>query len=168
MPVSFHIFRDFGLLVGFLGAFGILVNKRHILLSMICMERRFYGINFFLVALSVYLDDRLGEIFALFVLTLAAAESALALALLTAYFRVYGNILLREDLFWSMYRSTVNSRFSFPTVSFNSTTYSCKVCFSTSSKNTNNPIKLNSNTQIEFEHIVSRFPNTFFYAIHGE
>lgn len=99
MPVSFHLFRDFGLLVGFLGAFGILVNKRHILLSIICIERRFYGFNFFIVAVSVYLDDRLGELFALFILTLAAAESALALALLTAYFRVYGNILLREELF---------------------------------------------------------------------
>ncbi len=57
---------------------------------------RFYGLNFFLVAISVYLDDMLGEVFSLFVLTLAAAESALALALITAYFRVYGNILLQE------------------------------------------------------------------------
>jgi NADH-quinone oxidoreductase subunit K len=87
---------DLGLLVAFLGAFGIFVNKRHILLSVICIERRFYGLNFFLVAVSVYLDDMLGEVFSLFVLTLAAAESALALALITAYFRVYGNILLQE------------------------------------------------------------------------
>jgi len=93
---SFHTFMDLGLLVAFLGAFGIFVNKRHILLSVICIERRFYGLNFFLVAVSVYLDDMLGEVFSLFVLTLAAAESALALALITAYFRVYGNILLQE------------------------------------------------------------------------
>ena len=56
----------------------------------------FYGLNFFLVAISVYLDDMIGEVFSLFILTLAAAESALALALITAYFRVYGNILLQE------------------------------------------------------------------------
>ncbi len=99
----FHTFRDLGLIVAFLGAFGILVNKRHILLSVICIERRFYGVNFFLVALAVYLDDRLGELFALFVLTLAAAESALALALITAYFRVYGNILLRHELIFSVF-----------------------------------------------------------------
>jgi NADH-quinone oxidoreductase subunit K len=97
MTSSFHTYRDLGLLVAFLGAFGLLLNKRHILLSLLCIERRFYGLNFFLVALSVSLDDRLGELFALFVLTLAAAESALALGLLTAYFRVYGNILLKED-----------------------------------------------------------------------
>jgi NADH-quinone oxidoreductase subunit K len=97
MPSSLHTYRDLGLLVTSLGAFGLLVNKRHLLLSVICIERRFYGLNFFLVALSVYLDDRLGEVFALFVLTLAAAESALALALLRAYFKVYGNILLRDE-----------------------------------------------------------------------
>lgn len=95
---SFHTYRDLALLVTFLGAFGLLVNKRHILLSILCIERRFYGLNLFLVTLSLYLDDRLGEVFALFVLTLAAAESALALALLVAYFRVYGTILRREEL----------------------------------------------------------------------
>jgi len=93
---SFHSFIDLGLLVAFIGGFGIFVNKRHILLSVICIEIRFYGLNFFLVAVSVYLDDMLGEVFSLFILTLAAAESALALALITAYFRVYGNILLQE------------------------------------------------------------------------
>jgi NADH-quinone oxidoreductase subunit K len=96
MMTSFHTFMDLGLLVAFIGAFGIFYNKRHILLSVICIEMRFYGLNFFLVAISVYLDDMLGEVFSLFVLTLAAAESALALALITAYFRVYGNILLQE------------------------------------------------------------------------
>ena len=97
MP-SFHRYTDLSLIVAFLGAFGLLVNQRHLLLSVLCIERRFYGLNLFLVALAVLLDDRLGELFALFVLTLAAAESALALALLRAYFRVYGNILLREEL----------------------------------------------------------------------
>jgi len=93
----FHTFRDIGLLICFLGSFGILINKSQILLSVICIERRLYGVNFFLVILSVYLDDRLGELFALFVLTLAAAESALALALITEYFRVYGNIFFLNN-----------------------------------------------------------------------
>jgi len=93
---SLHTYIDLGLLVTFLGAFGLLFNTRHILLSVICIEIRFYGVNFLLVALSIYLDDRFGTLFALFVLALAAAESALALALLRAYFKVYGNILLRE------------------------------------------------------------------------
>jgi NADH-quinone oxidoreductase subunit K len=95
--VSFLSFSDIGLIIAFLGACGILVNKRNILISVISIELMFYGLNFYLIALSVYLDDILGEIFSLFVLTLAAAESALALALITAYFRVYQNILIREN-----------------------------------------------------------------------
>jgi len=88
---------DLGLIICFLGSFGILINNIQILLSVISIERRFYGINFFLVVLSIYLDDILGELFGLFVLTLAAAESALALSLITEYFRVYGNIFLNQD-----------------------------------------------------------------------
>ncbi len=97
MLFSFNSFRDLGLIVAFLGSFGILVNKRHILLSVICIERMFYGVNFFFVVISVHIDDIMGQVFAIFILTLAAAESALALALLTAYFRVFGNILLRQE-----------------------------------------------------------------------
>jgi NADH-quinone oxidoreductase subunit K len=93
----FHTFIDLGLIVAILGAFGIFINKRHILLSVICIEIRFYGLNFFLVALAIFIDDIIGELFALFVLTLAAAESALALALITVYFRIYGNIILYEE-----------------------------------------------------------------------
>ena len=63
---SFHIYTDLSLIVAFLGAFGLLVNQRHLLLSVLCIERRFYGLNLFLVALAVMLDDRLGELFALF------------------------------------------------------------------------------------------------------
>jgi len=93
----FNTFIDIGLIICFLGAFGIFINKRNILLSVICIEIIFYGLNFFLVAISMYLDDFFGEIFALFVLTLAAAESALALGLITLYFQTYGNVLLAEE-----------------------------------------------------------------------
>jgi len=93
----FNTFIDIGLIICFLGAFGIFINKRNILLSVICIERIFYGLNFFLVAISRYLDDFFGEIFALFVLTLAAAASALALGLITLYFQTYGNVLLAEE-----------------------------------------------------------------------
>ena len=93
----FHTFIDLGLIVAILGAFGIFINKSHILLSVICIEIRFYGLNFFIVALAIFIDDIIGELFALFVLTLAAAESALALALITVYFRIYGNIILYEE-----------------------------------------------------------------------
>jgi len=87
---------DIGLILAFLGAAGILTNRQHILLSLLSVELMFYGLNFFLVVLAAQVDDAQIEIFALFVLALAAAESALALALLLSYFRVYGNILIRN------------------------------------------------------------------------
>jgi NADH-quinone oxidoreductase subunit K len=92
-----HSFTDIGITIAFLGACGILVNKRNILISVISIELMLFGLNFYLLTLSIYVDDILGEVFALFVLTLAAGESALALALITAYFRVYENILIREE-----------------------------------------------------------------------
>jgi len=98
MLLYIHIFIDLGLILSFIAAFGIYINKCHILLSVICIEIRFYGLNLFLVIIALYLDDIRGEVFALFILTLAAAESALALALITVYFRVYGNIILVDEL----------------------------------------------------------------------
>lgn len=89
-------FSDMGLILAFLGASGIMVNQRNLLISVIAIELMFYGFNLYLIALSVYLDDLMGEMLALFVLTLAAAESALALALLSAYFRAYKDILIWE------------------------------------------------------------------------
>ena len=86
-----------GLFIIFLGACGVLVNKRNILISVISIELMFYGLNFYLITLSIFLDDILGEVLSLMVLTLAAAESALALALIMAYFRIYENILISEN-----------------------------------------------------------------------
>ena len=53
----------------------------------------FYGINFYLITLSIYQDDINGQILSLFILTIAAAESAIALALIMAYFKIFRNIL---------------------------------------------------------------------------
>lgn len=89
-------FTDIGLILAFLGASGIVVNQRNLLISVISIELMLYGFNLYLISLSVYLDDLMGEILALFVLTLAAAESALVLALLTAYFRAFKDILIWE------------------------------------------------------------------------
>jgi len=93
----FGFFTDIGFILAFLGMSGILVNQRNLLISVIAIELMLFGLNLYLIGLSVQLDDLMGEMFALFVLTLAAAESALALAFLTAYFGKYQNIILLED-----------------------------------------------------------------------
>lgn len=53
----------------------------------------FYGINFYLITISLYLDDINGQILCLFILTIAAAESAIALALIMSYFKIYREII---------------------------------------------------------------------------
>jgi NADH-quinone oxidoreductase subunit K len=54
----------------------------------------FYGINFYLVTVSLIVDDIAGQMLSLFILTIAAAESAIALALIMSYFKIYKDILL--------------------------------------------------------------------------
>lgn len=86
-------FIDIGLILCFLGICGILLNIKNILISIISIEVMFYGVNFFLITTSLYLDDISGQILALFILTIAAAESAIALALIMSYFKIFRDIL---------------------------------------------------------------------------
>lgn len=79
-----------------IGVRGRRVNRRSVLILLMCVEMLLLAVNRQLVAYSVYLDDRMGQIFALMVLTVAAGESAVGLALLVVYFRVHGTIAMRS------------------------------------------------------------------------
>ncbi len=92
--LELNYFSDIGLILCFLGICGILVNRRNILISIISIEIMFYGLNFYLITISLYLDDISGQILSLFILTIAAAESAIALALVMSYFKIFKDILL--------------------------------------------------------------------------
>lgn len=92
--LELNYFTDMGLILCFLGICGILVNKRNIIISIISIEIMFYGLNFYLITVSLYLDDISGQILSLFILTIAAAESAIALALVMSYFKIFKDILL--------------------------------------------------------------------------
>ena len=94
---TIYSFIEVGMVVAFLGACGILVNTKNIIISIICIELMFYGFNFYVISISVFLDDILGEIISFFIVTLAASESALALALVTAYFKIAQGLLV---LYW--------------------------------------------------------------------
>ena len=78
-------------LFGF-GVRGILLNRRSVLVLLRSMELRLLAVNLNLVSASVALDDVLGQRFALLVLTVAAAESAVGLAILVVYYRVRGTM----------------------------------------------------------------------------
>jgi NADH-quinone oxidoreductase subunit K len=86
-------FMDVGLILCFLGICGILLNIKNILISLISIEIMFYGINFYLIIVSLSHDDVSGQILSLFILTIAAAESAIALALIMSYFKIFRDIL---------------------------------------------------------------------------
>lgn len=81
-----------------IGIFGILFNKRDVLIVLMCVELIFLSINLNFVTFSVYLDDFYGQIFPLFVLTVVAGESAIGLAILILYYRLRGNISISNKV----------------------------------------------------------------------
>lgn len=75
-----------------LGILGIYLNRRNILVMIMSVELMLLAVNLNFLFFSVYLDDLIGQVFSLIVLTVAAAESAIGLALLVVYNRVRGTI----------------------------------------------------------------------------
>jgi NADH-quinone oxidoreductase subunit K len=77
-----------------IGLSGIFLNRKNILLLLMSIELMLLAINFNFIIFSVFLDDILGQLFALLVLTVAAAESAIGLAILVVYYRIRGTIAI--------------------------------------------------------------------------
>ena len=77
-----------------IGVFGIFVNRRNIIIIMMAVELILLAVNINLVAFSSFLHEVTGQIFAMFVLTVAAAEAAVGLAILVTFFRTRGDILV--------------------------------------------------------------------------
>ena len=79
-----------------LGMFGIFLNRKNVIIIMMSIELMLLAVNINLVSFSVFLNDLVGQIFALFVLTVAAAEAAIGLAILVVYFRNRGSIAVED------------------------------------------------------------------------
>jgi NADH-quinone oxidoreductase subunit K len=75
-----------------IGVFGIFVNRKNIIIILMSVELILLAVNINFVAFSVYLHNVVGQIFAMFVLTVAAAEAAVGLAILVTFFRNRGDI----------------------------------------------------------------------------
>ena len=80
----------------FVGLFGIFANRKNVLTVIICIELILLSINLNLLISSFYLDDILGEIFVVIILTVAAAEAAIGLAIIVVYYRNAGTIRVEE------------------------------------------------------------------------
>lgn len=76
------------------GVLGLVLNRKNILVAIMCIELLLLAVNLNFIIFSVYLDDMFGFVYVLFVLTIAAAESALGLAILTVYYKLKSSILL--------------------------------------------------------------------------
>jgi len=79
-----------------IGVIGLVLNRKNILIVLMSVELILLSINMNFIVFSVYLDDLFGQMFALFVLSIAAAESAIGLAILVAYYKVRGTVAVER------------------------------------------------------------------------
>jgi NADH-quinone oxidoreductase subunit K len=78
------------------GVFGIFLNRKNVIVIMMSIELILLAVNLNFVAFSVYLNDLSGQIFAMFILTVAAGEAAIGLAIIVVYFRNRGSIEVED------------------------------------------------------------------------
>ena len=79
-----------------LGIFGIFLNRKNVIIILMSIELILLAVNINFVAFSTHIGDLMGQVFALLVLTVAAAEAAIGLAILVVYFRIRGTIEVED------------------------------------------------------------------------
>ena len=85
-----------GALLFTIGIFGIFLNRKNVIIIMMSIELILLAVNVNLVAFSSFMGDIVGQVYALIVLTVAAAEAAIGLAILVVYFRNRGSIAVED------------------------------------------------------------------------
>lgn len=79
-----------------LGVFGIFLNRKNVIIILMSIELMLLAVNINFVAFSAFLNDLVGQVFVMFVLTVAAAEAAIGLAILVVFFRNRGSIQVED------------------------------------------------------------------------
>ena len=85
-----------GAIIFTIGLSGIFLNRKNIIIILMSIELILLAVNVNLVSFSIFINDLTGQIFALFILTVAAAEAAIGLAIIVVYFRNSGTIRVEE------------------------------------------------------------------------
>ena len=85
-----------GAIIFTIGVVGIFLNRKNIIVILMSIELILLAVNINLVSFSIFLNDISGQIFALFILTVAAAEAAIGLAIIVVYYRTTGTIHVEE------------------------------------------------------------------------
>ena len=79
-----------------IGLAGVFLNRKNIIVILMCIELILLAVNINLVSFSIFINDLSGQIFTLFILTVAAAEAAIGLAIIVVYYRNSGTIRVEE------------------------------------------------------------------------
>lgn len=90
--ISIHFYLIVSFILFILGVLGIFITRKNIIIILMSIELMLLAVNFNFIIFSVYLDDIIGQVFSLLILTVAAAESAIGLAILVIYYRLRGVI----------------------------------------------------------------------------
>lgn len=96
IPFSIEQFLNISVVIFLFGLFGILVLRRNLIMIIISLELLLLAVNVMFIIFSLYLDDLTGQLFSIFILTIAGAESSIGLALLVVYHRIVGSIKLAD------------------------------------------------------------------------
>ena len=94
VTVSINYILGLTATVFFIGLFGVILNRKNVLTILMSIELLLLGVNLNFATLSIYLDDVIGHIFVIFILTIAAAESAIGLAIITIFYKLKNSIEL--------------------------------------------------------------------------
>lgn len=96
LGIMYYEYLTVGVVLIVLGVLGIVLNRSNLIIMLMSIELMLLGIAFILLINSVVIDNLIGEVLTLMVLTVAAAESAIGLAILVAYYRVRGTIAVKS------------------------------------------------------------------------
>ena len=96
MPVPLEHYLTVAAILFTLGIFGIFLNRKNVIIILMSVELMLLAVNINFVSFSAFLGNLLGQVFAMFVLTVAAAEAAIGLAILVVYFRNRGSIAVED------------------------------------------------------------------------
>jgi NADH-quinone oxidoreductase subunit K len=96
MTITLGHYLAVGAILFTLGVLGIFINRKNVIIILMSIELILLSVNINLVSFSAFLNDLVGQVFALLVLTVAAAEAAIGLAILVAFFRNRGSIAVED------------------------------------------------------------------------
>jgi NADH-quinone oxidoreductase subunit K len=96
LPILINHYLILSSLIFLLGVIGIFLNRKNVINILMSIELILLGVNINFIAFSYFSSDLIGQIFSLFILTVAAAEAAIGLAILVVYFRNKGTIDVKD------------------------------------------------------------------------